>query len=133
MTTFELVLQDATHAENYHNIRSFVGEDCSGSFGLLAHHDRFMTSLVMGLSRFCINENDWHYIATPGALVYFHNNTLKLLTRHFLIDTDYMRISSALEKQLLEEEARLSEQKQSLRRMEEETLKRLWEVSRNES
>lgn len=133
MNTFELVLQDATHTKRYSNIYSFMGEDSSGSFGIQANHARFMTSLSMGLSRFNSANNHWQYIATPGALVYFHNNQLKLLTRHFLIDADYMRISQALQQQLLEEEARLSAQKQSLRRMEEEVLKRLWEVSRNDS
>ena len=132
MKSFELVVQDATHAESYNKVNSFVGEDASGSFGIQANHARFMTSLVMGLSRFRTGNNDWQYIATPGALVYFHNNQLKLLTRHFLLDTDYMRISHALQQQLLEEESRLAAQKQSLRRMEEEVLKRLWEVSRKQ-
>lgn len=132
MNSFELVLQDTTHAERHSNISSFVGEDASGGFGIMPNHARFMTSLVMGLSRFRTGANNWQYIAAPGALLYFHNNQLKLLTRHFLIDADYMRISTALAQQLLEEEAQLSAQKQSLRRMEEEVLKRLWEVSRDE-
>lgn len=130
MKSFILLLQDDAHTKEYEGITSFVGEDTSGSFGILPGHARFMTSLVMGLARFRIDEQDWQYLATPGALLYFHNNKLTLLTRHFLIDSDYMRISSALEVQLLEEETRLHSQKQSLRRMEEEVLKRLWEVGR---
>lgn len=130
MKSFILSLQDDAHIKEYEGITSFVGEDTSGSFGILPGHTRFMTSLVMGLARFRIDEQDWQYLATPGALLYFHNNKLTLLTRHFLIDSDYMRISSALEVQLLEEETRLHSQKQSLRRMEEEVLKRLWEVGR---
>ena len=128
MKSFTLTLQDATHAEKYEGITSFVGEDASGSFGILPNHDRMMTSLVMGLARFRIDDQDWHYIATPGALLYFNKDTLTLSCRHFFIDTDYMRISSALEEQLLEEEIQLQTQKQSLRHMEEEVLKRLWEV-----
>lgn len=130
MKSFILSLQDDAHIKEYEGITSFVGEDTSGSFGILPGHTRFMTSLVMGLARFRIDEQDWQYLATPGALLYFHNNKLTLLTRHFLIDSDYMRISSALEVQLLEEETRLHSQKKSLRRMEEEVLKRLWEVGR---
>ena len=130
MKSFVLLLQDATHAEEYKGITSFVGEDASGSFGILPGHTRMMTSLVMGLSRFRIGEQDWQYIATPGAMLYFHDHQLTLSTRHFLIDADYMRISTALEEQLLEEESQLRSQKQSLRRMEEEVLKRLWEVGR---
>ena len=132
MKSFTLSLQDATHAEKYEGITSFVGEDTSGSFGILPNHDRMMTSLVMGLSRFRIDDQDWQYIATPGALLYFNNDTLTLSCRHFFIDTDYMRISSALEEQLFEEEIQLQTQKQSLRHMEEEVLKRLWEVGRRE-
>ena len=50
--TFSLKIQDATHAENIEGITSFVGEDVSGSFGILAGHARFMTILVMGLARY---------------------------------------------------------------------------------
>lgn len=132
MKSFTLSLQDATHAEKYEGITSFVGEDTSGSFGILPNHDRMMTSLVMGLARFRIDDQDWQYIATPGALLYFNNDTLTLSCRHFFIDTDYMRISTALEEQLVEEEIQLQTQKQSLRHMEEEVLKRLWEVGRRE-
>lgn len=130
MNSFTLSLQDATHAEEYEGVTSFVGEDTTGSFGILPNHARMMTSLVMGLTRFRIGEQHWQYIATPGALLYFRANRLVLSTRHFLIDDDYMRISTALEKQLLEEESQLHSQKQSLRKMEEEVLKRLWEVGR---
>ena len=130
MKPFILSLQDATHVEEYEGVTSFVAEDASGSFGILPGHTRMMTSLVMGLARFRIGEQDWQYIATPGALLYFQDNKLIILTRHFLMDADYMRISTALEEQLLEEETQLQSQKQSLRHMEEEVLKRLWEVGR---
>ena len=89
-----------------------------------------MTSLVMGLARFRINDQEWQYIATPGALAYFNNNSLTISTRHFFIDDDYLRISTALQEQLLEEETQLHNQKQSLRRMEEEILRRLWTIGR---
>lgn len=131
MTGFCLTLQDTSHAEHFDSVLSFIGEDSSGSFGILPNHARMMTSLVMGLARFRTVEQDWQYIAAPGALIYFHDNHLVLSTRHFFIDTDYMRISNSLEKQLLEEESQLQIQKRSLRRMEEEVLKRLWELGRN--
>ena len=131
MKSFSLLLQDASHAKEFTGITSFVGEDASGSFGILSSHARMMTSLVMGLSRFRIAKEPWLYIATPGALLYFNNNQLVLSSRHFLVDSDYMRISTALEEQLLAEEALLQSQKQSFRRLEEEALKRLWEVGRS--
>ncbi len=131
MKSIILFLQDVKHNEQYEGVTSFDGEDKSGSFGILPDHDRFMTSLVMGLCRFKTVQHGWIYVATSGALLYFHDRRLYLTTRHFLIDSDYERISAALTEQLLEEEARLQDQKQSLRRMEEEVLKRLWTVRRS--
>ena len=131
MKTFSLRLQDTTHNEEHARVSSFVGEDNSGSFGILSDHARLMTSLVMGLARFRLEDERWLYIATPGALLYFNNNLLLISTRHFLVDDDYMRISVALEEQLLEEESQLHNQKQSFRHMEEEMLKRLWDVRRS--
>jgi len=131
MSGFTLLLQDNTHAEKIVGVTSFVGEDMTGSFGILPNHTRIMTVLVMGLARFRLADQDWQYMATPGALVYFHDDQLVVSTRHFLIDDDYTRISSALEQQLLEEESQLQLQKKSLRRMEETVLKRLWEIGRH--
>lgn len=130
MNTFTLMLQDATRSEEIPGVTSFVGEDASGSFGILAGHARMMTSLVIGLARFRLGEDTWKYLALPGALLYFHDNTLTLGTRRYLVDDDYMRISQALRQQLLAEEAMLHTIKQSLHSMEEEVLKRLWDMGR---
>ncbi len=130
MRTFTLRLHDATRAEQIAGVTSFVGEDASGSFGILAGHARMMTSLIIGLARFRIGETDFTYLAAPGAVLYFNNNLLTLSTRHYLLDDDYMRISQALQQQLLAEEETLHTMKQSLHHMEEEVLKRLWEMGR---
>ncbi len=130
MKVFTLRLQDATHAEEIAGVSSFVGEDASGSFGILAGHARMMTSLVIGLTRFRVGEQAWQYLALPGAVLYFHNNLLTLNTRHYLLDDDYMRISAALQEQLLAEEEKLRTIKESLHHMEEEVLKRMWQMGR---
>jgi len=87
-----------------------------------------IASLIFGLARFRIGENAWQYLALPGAVLYFHDDLLTLSTRHYLRDNDYMRVSEALQKQLLVEEEKLHTMKKSLRRMEEEVFKRLWEI-----
>lgn len=130
MNTFSLVLQDATHGERFDGLSSFVGEDASGSFGIQANHDRLMAVLVFGLARFRIGEEPWQYLALPGAVLSFQDNTLTLNTRRFLRDSDYLRISAALQQQLLAEEENLRGVKESLHRMEEEILRRMWEMSR---
>jgi F-type H+-transporting ATPase subunit epsilon len=130
MKTFRLVLHDAARSEQIEEVTSFVGEDMSGSFGILAGHARMMTSLIIGLARFRVGEDSWKYLALPGAVLYFHDNVLTLSTRRYLVDADYMRISQALEQQLVAEEEQLHTMKESLHHMEEEVLKRLWEMSR---
>ena len=70
MNTFVLHLQDATRYERIEGVSSFVGEDASGSFGILAQHGRFMTSLVFGLARFRVGKDAWHTeISIPWALL----------------------------------------------------------------
>lgn len=128
MNTFTLLLQDTTRLERIEGVSSFVGDDASGSFGILAGHSRMMTTLVTGLARFRVGGTGWQYLAIPGAVLYFSNNVLTLSTRRYLRDDDYTRISAALQEQLLAEEERLHITRMSLRRMEESLLKRLWEL-----
>ena len=129
MKSFTLWLQDATRSEEITGVTSFVGVDASGSFGILAGHARMMTSLIIGLARFRIGEGAWQYLALPGAVLYFHDNVLTLSTRRYLLGDDYMHISQALQQQLLAEEEKLYAMKESLHHMQEEVLKRLWQMS----
>ncbi|MFZ5594016.1 MAG: F0F1 ATP synthase subunit epsilon [Pseudomonadota bacterium] len=130
MNTFVLHLQSATQYERIESVVSFVGEDDSGSFGILAGHARMMTSLVFGLARFRTSGAGWEFLALPGALLYFVGNQLYVNTRRYLRDADYQRIAIQLQEQLLKEEATLHDVKKSLRRLEEEMFKRLWRVQR---
>jgi F-type H+-transporting ATPase subunit epsilon len=130
MTTFTLHLQSATQYEQIADAASFVGEDASGSFGLLAGHARFMTVLGFGLARFRRVDGDWEFLALPGGLVYFNANQLYLSTRRYLRGPDYERIHASLEQQFAAEEGELRAMKQSLQRLEEEMLKRLLEIQR---
>ena len=130
MRSFVLHLQDATRHERIEGVNSFVGEDDSGSFGLLAGHARFVTSLIFGLARFRVEGGPWQYLAVPGALLYFVDNELTISTRRYLRDEDYERISTALSEQLVAEEESLRDMKEQLRRMEQEMLRRLWEMRR---
>ncbi len=130
MNQFIMNLLDATHEQRITGVTAFIGEDASGSFGILPNHARFMTTLIFGLARFRLNTEDWHYLALPGAVVYFNQNELTLSTRHFLIDTDLERISLSLEQQLIDEEENLRATRESLQRMEQAMLKRLWTLKR---
>lgn len=128
MNTFTLELHDSSKMQAFSDVYSFVGEDASGSFGLRAGHARFMTILTFGLARFRESKGDWQYVAMPGATLYFHANGLWIGTRRFVLDNDYARISRLLKEQLLSEEQALQQTRSSLRRMEEELLRKLWQL-----
>ncbi len=125
MRTFELFLQGARQFERIDGVSSFVGEDATGSFALRAHHERCMSALVFGLARYRLAGGDWHYLALPGALLYFVDNQLFINTRRYIADTDYNRISQALTEQLLQEEEVLQGLKQNLHRLEEAMMRHL--------
>jgi F-type H+-transporting ATPase subunit epsilon len=130
MSTFTLHLQSARESERIEAVESFVGEDASGSFGLKARHERFMTVAVFGLARYRRESQAWQYLALPGALVYFVDNRLFVSTRRYIRDSDYALISQALTEQLLKEEEALAGLKQSVRGMEETLLRRLLDLER---
>lgn len=129
MKGFTLQLHDSTQSERIEGVVSFVGEDASGSFGILANHARMMTTLVYGLARYRLDNNaPWQYLAMPGAVLWFSDNTLSICCRHYLRDEDYERISHRIGDELLAEEQELHELHESLRLMEETLLKQMWEL-----
>ena len=130
MKEFTLVLRGTSQHKVIEGVTSFVGEDATGSFGILPGHGRMMTVLIFGLARFCVKNSSWQYLAMPGAVLYFVNNKLTLNSRSFLLSDDYDYLSKTLLQSLLTEEEKLSSIKNSLRHMEENILRRLRDISR---
>lgn len=130
MTGFALHLESATQYERIDDVVSFVGEDASGSFGVLPGHARMGTVLEFGLARFRAAGGGWQFVAAPGAVVHFFDDELHFSTRRYLRGSDYAAVQAALHEQLLQEEDSLRAVKQNLRRLEEEMFKRLWKLGR---
>ncbi len=131
MSGFTLLLQDAKHGERFDEVCSFVGEDASGSFGILPSHGRILTVLGFGLARFRQAEGTWRFIALPGAVLSFADNELVISARRYLWDSDHRRIGKVLDDEFRREEEDLSAIRENLHRLEEEMLKRLWTLERN--
>jgi F-type H+-transporting ATPase subunit epsilon len=129
MSGFVLNLFSASQARCFKGVHSFVGEDGSGSFGLLPGHARFMTCLTFGLARFREAGEIWHYLAMPGAVLYFVDNRMDICTRRFVVGDDYEGIAELLNHQLAEEELALRGVKDSLAQLERELMMRLWRTS----
>lgn len=126
---FTLHLQSAALYECIEGVGSFVGQDASGSFGILPGRARFITVLDYGLARFRLPEK-WHYLACPGAVLSFADDQLFLNTRRYLRDDDYQRVSELLTGQLAAEEAELKSVKDNLQRLEHELFRRLHQLDR---
>ena len=131
MNTFEMHLQSTSQYECISEVSSFVAEDASGSFGIMAGHSHFMTALIFGLASFRNKDATWEYVALPGALVSFDNNRLVINTRHYIRSSDYSELSEKIQQQLAQEEENLKKLKRSLHQMEEQMLRRMWEMRRS--
>lgn len=130
MNSFQIRLLDAQQGRDIDGVEAFVGSDQSGSFSIWARHQRFITLLELGLARYRCHGDDWVYIAMPGALLHVEANLLQLVSRRFIIDRDYQRISALLTEQLLAEEQALQATRLSLRQMEEQIIRQLWQQAR---
>lgn len=128
MSTFTLHLLAADRTETINNVLSFSGEDKSGSFSLLARHERFMTVLTFGLARLRLADGTQEYLGLPGGLLYFCDNSMSISTRRYLRDTDAGRIAQTLSHELLEEEQALEQVRRNLRRLEAQMLSQLMQL-----
>lgn len=130
MKTFTLHVQDAVRAERIEDVVSFVGRDSSGSFGILAGHERFVTVLESSLARFRRLDRPWEYLALSEAVLYATGDDVTICTWRFLRDDDYERISRDLEEHLRVEEAELRDIKNRVHQLQQELLRKLWQVGR---
>ena len=131
MTGFTLLLQSAGQHERIEGVTSFVGEDDSGSFGILPGHARMITVLSYGLARYRIGPEPWVYIALPGGVLYFVRNELRISTRRYFKDSDCGHISGVLLDRLLGEEKEIQTIRDSLFRLEQEMFRRLRDMARS--
>ena len=131
MKTFRLNLMSMTRSESIPNVVRFTGRDAEGSFGILANACRRMTVLIFGLAHFQDEAGQVEYLALPGGLLYFSGNELRIATTNFVRNSGLEEISVALDRQLRQEEAELHEIKQSVHRLDEEIMKRMYELKRH--
>jgi F-type H+-transporting ATPase subunit epsilon len=125
---FALHLLGGDAGETIRGVVSFVGEDPSGSFGLMARHARFMTVLTYGLARLRLTDGRVRYVGLPGGLLYFDGRDLRISTRHYLVGDDAHAIGRSLATLARAEQRALAETLQKLHRLEAEMLHRLAEL-----
>ena len=132
MKSFTLHLQSGGQAESLEQVTSFSAADASGSFGLMAGHENFMTVLESGLARYRQSEGCWQYLALPGGILYFCDNELFLCTHRYLRSDSYEEVSAAINEMLAEDEVNRKGLKKTISRMEQEMARRLWHLQREQ-
>ena len=130
MAEFVLHLYSATQYERIEGVESFVAEDPSGSFGVMANHARMLACLDFGLARFRKADGTWEFLALPGGVAYFRDNELRLSTRRYFRHRDLQRARGELEEQIRAEEQDLREIRNGLARLERDMLRQLWKSMR---
>ncbi|MDE2300900.1 MAG: hypothetical protein KGL99_13440 [Burkholderiales bacterium] len=130
MNTFRLHLLGADRGETIDGVASFVGEDPSGSFGLMARHERFMTVLAFGLARLTLADGARRFVGLPGGLAYFVDNELRISTRRYLLGTDAAAIAATLAQEMLAQERDLAQTRRKLHRLEAEMLESVAQLER---
>lgn len=130
MSAFTLQLLAADRSESIDAVRSFVGEDASGSFGLLAGHERFITVLTYGLARWQHADGRWEYLGLPGGVLYFVGDACRISTRRYLRDFDVTQVAQALGREMLAEEQGLRATRNKLHQLERGMLQQMAELGR---
>ncbi|MBL8348463.1 MAG: F0F1 ATP synthase subunit epsilon [Rubrivivax sp.] len=125
MNTFRVQLLATDRGQTLDDVASFVGEDETGSFGLMAHHVRFITVLTFGLARLRTADGSWLYAGLPGGLLYFVDNELRISTRRYVLGGDVAAIAGTLAQEMLAEEEALTQTRRKLRRLEAQMLERM--------
>lgn len=130
MSTFRLHLLGSDRGETIDDVVAFTGEDATGRFGLLAHHERFVTALGFGLARLRLDDGHVRYVGLAGGVLSFADNELRVATRRYLIGDDAVALGAELSRQVAAEERSLAATLVKLRRLEAEMLQRLARLER---
>jgi len=130
MRTFTCLLQDLSHQWQTQQAESFIARDSSGSFGLQARHETYVTCLRPGLARLRIQNEGWIYIAQPGGIVVFRENILRLSTSQFILSKDRDQLVARMEQAWQAAEQGLRTTKTSYLQAEQALTRKLWEMNR---
>ena len=125
-----LLLLGATRTERIDGVVAFDAEDGSGRFSIWPRAERTVACLRFGPARFRTADGRQEYLALPGAVLHFVHPELSIATRRYIRSTSHAEVLRALDAELLREEESLREVRASVRRLDEELLRRLWELGR---
>lgn len=128
MKTFPMHLISATRSESIPDVVQFTGQDASGSFGIMANAFRRITTLAYGLAHFRRLSGEVEYLAMPGGLLYFLDNQLRIATTQYVRAAGLSEVTEALDRELRREGEAMRDIRQSMRNLDEQVMKKLFEL-----
>lgn len=111
--------------ERIDDVLSFTSSDASGSFGILANHERMMTVLNAGIANLRFGDGHCEYLGLASAVLHFVQNELRISTTRILRARDYNLLVSDMEREINREEAEVLLRKQTIKQLEESLIKQL--------
>lgn len=130
MKTFRLHLMSPAKSEWISDVLRFTGRDDAGSFGIMANAARRIAVLAFGLAHYETRDRRLEYLAMPGGVLYFVDNELLIATTHFVRAAGLDEVTEALDRHLRQEEEALRDIRNSLQHLDEQMMKRLYELQR---
>ncbi|HXE31101.1 MAG TPA: hypothetical protein VN515_04805 [Terriglobales bacterium] len=118
MKTFRLQLHGATEEQTHEGLQSVVAHDASGSFAVLAGHERLLTRLTSGIVRLQYADGSRAYAAVMGGLLYFAENQMHIVTRELHLAASDEVLEESLEAEWQAQEAELTELRAQIRRLD---------------
>ncbi len=81
-------------------ISALSAADASGRFGLLPHHQRFLTLLVPCVLSFCEEDGSQRYAAADGGVLLLEKNRVSIVTREAVVADRLDDVAAAAESML---------------------------------
>ncbi|MGY6274810.1 F0F1 ATP synthase subunit epsilon [Methylomonas sp. MgM2] len=129
MMGFGLTLLDSRGTDEFDEVIQFIGSDDSGSFGILARHERTVSLLRFGLARFFDKSGRCHYVALPGGVLRFADNHLTVTTVRYFLGDDRAVICQQLDAEMTKLDSEVHSARATLSEIEHSLVKRLSQLS----
>jgi F-type H+-transporting ATPase subunit epsilon len=97
---FRLRLITPTQVVLDEEVVSVVAEDASGSFGVLAHHERLVAALVPTIIRCQTRAGQVKYVAVDRGLLRKEGPELRIAARQAVVGDDYRRLEELIVERL---------------------------------
>lgn len=129
MSAFALTLLDSTQVQRFDAVTECIAADATGSFGILAGHERTVAVLRYGLLRFVNGDGAWHYAALPGGVLRFADNTLNIVASRFFLGDEREALADKLAAEMAREDSDIHSARATLAQIERTLMRRLGELS----